>query len=420
MTDTTKTLIHDLARRARVAQPILARAEDEAVSKAVRTLATLLRAGAQNLIAINAKDVNAARKEGISEALIDRLTLTQERIEAMADGAEIVANLPDPIGRVLWENVRPNGLVIQRVSVPIGVLGMIYESRPNVSVDAAALALKSRNALILRGGGEALTTCLALHDLIKQAMEGANLPTDAIAMVPIRDRGAVDAMLEAAGMIDLLIPRGGRGLIERVVTLARMPVLSHLDGVCHVYIDASADPEMAKAIVLNAKMQRTGVCNAAEALLLDRALGRGSAHAILETLHAAGCVLVGDEEARALHEAVGPATPQDWGKEYLCAKMAVAVVDGVGGAIAHIARYGSSHTEAIVAQDKGAAQRFLTEVDAGSVLHNASTRFADGFEYGLGAEIGIATGKLHARGPVGAEQLTTYKYIVHGTGQIRT
>lgn len=420
MTQDARTLVTDLARGAKDALHALAAAPVEAVNAALRDLAGRLRAKTDALIAVNAGDVAVARGRGQTDALVDRLTLTPDRIEAMAQGAEVVADLPDPVGRVLWSESRPNGLAIQRVSVPIGVLGMIYESRPNVTIDAAALALKSRNAIVLRGGAEALATSLALHKLVQQSLQQNDLPEAAVAMIPVPDRDAVGALLAAGDLVDVMIPRGGRGLIERVQAEARMPVFSHLDGVCHVYIDASADPAMAREISVNAKMQRTGVCNAAETLLLDRALDEGAAKSVLRALHDAGCAMMGDTVAQKLDSTIGPATEDDWSTEYLEPKISVAVVDGVEAAVAHINRYGSRHTDAIVAQDAAAAQRFLNGVDSGSVLHNASTRFADGFEYGLGAEIGIATGKLHARGPVGAEQLTTYKYVVRGTGQVRS
>jgi glutamate-5-semialdehyde dehydrogenase len=419
MTDDPQTLVRDLAARAKAASRVLATAPVEAVNAALRNLAARLRADAPDILAVNAHDVAAARARGQTEALIDRMTLTPARVEAMAQGAEVVADLPDPVGQILWETTRPNGLSIQRVSVPIGVLGMVYESRPNVTIDAAALALKSRNAIVLRGGAEALRTSLALHARAQDAVQRAGLPAEAVAMIPVPARDAVGALLAAGDLVDLMIPRGGRGLIERVQREAAMPVLAHLDGVCHVYIDASADPDMARRIAVNAKMQRTGVCNAAETLLLDAALDPDTARGILAALREAGCEVVGDAATRALDPAVSPATDDDWATEYLAPKISVALVDGVDGAAAHIARYGSGHTEAIVAQDARAAEAFLAQVDAGSVLHNASTRFADGFEYGLGAEIGIATGRLHARGPVGAQGLTTYKYIVRGAGQIR-
>ena len=418
MTDPT-ALVRELAAQAKAAARTLAIAPVQQVNAALHDLAARLRADAAGIQAVNARDVDAARARGQTDALIDRMTLTPARVEAMAQGAEVVAALPDPVGRVLSEDTRPNGLLIQRVSVPIGVLGMVYESRPNVTIDAAALALKSRNAIVLRGGAEALATSLALHARAQDALSAAGLPADAVAMIPVPDRDAVGALLAAGDLVDLMIPRGGRGLIERVQREAAMPVLAHLDGVCHVYIDASAEPDMARRIAVNAKMQRTGVCNAAETLLLDAALDPNTARSILAALREAGCEIVGDAAARALDPAVGPATDTDWATEYLAPKISVAVVDGVDGAATHIARHGSGHTEAIVAQDEHAAQHFLAAVDAGSVLHNASTRFADGFEYGLGAEIGIATGRLHARGPVGAQGLTTYKYVVRGAGQIR-
>jgi len=355
----------------------------------------------------------------LSEALLDRLKLTPERIESMSAGLETVIDLPDPVGRVLWESKRPNGLHIKRLSCPIGVLGMIYESRPNVTVDAAALCLKSHNAVILRGGSESLNSSLALHDLIQSSLRAHNLPEGAVSMIPVSDRSVVGEMLSADQYIDVMIPRGGRGLIERVMSEAAMPVFGHLEGLCHIYIHQTARKEIAVDVTLNAKMRRTGICGAAETLLLDHKLDPDIARAVVKALLDKGCEVVGDKMAQGLDERIGAARSEDWHTEYLAPKISVAVVDGVEEAVNHINAQGSHHTDSILAEDAQAASYFLNRVDSGIVMHNASTQFADGGEFGMGAEIGIATGKFHARGPVGLEQLTTYKYLVHGSGQTR-
>jgi glutamate-5-semialdehyde dehydrogenase len=339
-------------------------------------------------------------------------------VAAMASGLDEIAAFPDPIGTTLARWTRPNGLDIARVRVPLGVIGIIYESRPNVTADAGALCLKAGNAAILRGGSESLASSMAIHRCLVRGLVAAGLPEAAIQLVPTRDRAAVGAMLRLADCIDVIVPRGGRGLIERVQAESRVPVLAHLDGLCHTYVDAAADPAKARAIVVNAKMRRTGVCGATETLLVDRAAA-GLLPALLADLFAAGCEIRGDAATRALDPRVVPANDADWDTEYLDAILAVRLVDGIDGALAHIGRHGSRHTESIVTEDAATAERFLAEVDAAIVLHNASTQFADGGEFGMGAEIGIATGKLHARGPVGAEQLTSYKYVVRGTGQVR-
>ncbi|MDA0662178.1 MAG: glutamate-5-semialdehyde dehydrogenase, partial [Proteobacteria bacterium] len=339
--------------------------------------------------------------------------------EGMAAGLEDVARFPDPVGRVLDERVRPNGLRISRVSVPIGVIGIIYESRPNVTADAGGLCIKSGNAAILRGGSDSLHSSGLIGDCLRQGLQRAGLPEDCVQLVQTRDRSAVGAMLRMHEFIDIIVPRGGRSLIERVMAETRIPVIAHLEGICHVYVDAAAQPQMARDIVLNAKMRRTGICGAAETLLIDRSRAAALLPAIVDDLAGAGCEVLGDEAARLADPRIAPASEADWTTEYLDAIISVKVVDGVRDAIAHINRYGSNHTDMIVTDDDRAAEQFLAGVDSAIVMHNASTQFADGGEFGMGAEIGISTGKLHARGPVGAEQLTTFKYIVRGDGQIR-
>lgn len=414
-----KQIVKELGRDAKAAAGILTQTSEEQINTALKAIAAKLRANAPSILEANKKDVAAAVQNGLSEALIDRLTLNEARVEAMAAGVDVVLALPDPAGRVLWETTRPNGLKIERIAVPIGVLGMIYESRPNVTVDASVLCLKSHNAVVLRGGSESLYSSLALHRLIQDALKEAGLPVAAVSMIPVADREAVGAMLAASDYIDVMIPRGGRGLIERVMNEARMPVFGHLEGLCHIYIHPTAKPEIAREVTLNAKMRRTGVCGSMETLLLDKKLDEKIAKDVLNTLIEAGCDLVGDKAARALDARIGAATDADWTTEYLAAKLTVGVVDGVESAVSHINGYGSHHTDSILTEDKAVADYFLKNVDSGIVLHNASTQFADGGEFGMGAEIGIATGKMHARGPVGVEQLCTYKYIVHGNGQTR-
>jgi glutamate-5-semialdehyde dehydrogenase len=352
--------------------------------------------------------------------MLDRLALDARRVEAMAAGIEQVAALPDPIGKVLARWTRPNGLTIERVSVPLGVIGIVYESRPNVTADAGALCLKSGNAAILRGGSESLRSSSVIHACLVQGLRAAGLPEAAIQLVPTSDRAAVGQMLSAmTEYLDVLVPRGGKSLVARVQREARIPVIGHLEGNCHVYVDRDADLSMARKVTLNAKMRRTGVCGAAETLLVDRAAPGDYLAALVQDLIGAGCEVRGDESVQALDARVKSATEADWSTEYLDAIIAVRVVDGVDAAIEHIGRYGSSHTEAIITERPETAQRFLTRVDSAIVLHNASTQFADGGEFGMGAEIGISTDRFHARGPVGVEQLTSYKYVVHGTGQVR-
>ena len=387
---------------------------------ALLAAAAAIRAHAADILAANGEDMMLAKLEGLSSALLDRLALDEARIEAMAQSMEEVAALPDPVGRELARWTRPNGLEIARLATPIGVIGIIYESRPNVTADAAALCLKSGNAVILRGGSESVRSSSAILEALREGLASAKFPTDAVQMVPTTDRAAVGMMLAGlGGAIDLIIPRGGKGLVGRVQSEARVPVLAHLEGICHVYIHEKADLEKARAIVLNAKMRRTGICGAAETLLIDRAVLKSHGLPVLEDLHAAGCEIRGDKEVCAVFPAAVPASEEDWRTEYLDAIISVKVVNGIEEAIRHIETYGSHHTEAIVTEDTAAAERFLWALDSAIVMWNASTQFADGGEFGMGAEIGIGTGKLHARGPVGVEQLTMFKYIVCGNGQTR-
>jgi glutamate-5-semialdehyde dehydrogenase len=408
----------ELGRKARQASPRLALASADAKVAALRAAAAAVRGRQNEILAANGEDVAAAGAAGIGAALIDRLALDPKRLEGVAKGLEDIAALPDPIGRVLDERVRPNGLKIERVSVPLGVIGIIYESRPNVTADAGGLALKSGNAAILRGGSESFYSSRALVAALQDGLRAAGLPEAAIQLVPTRDRDAVGHMLGMSGVIDIIVPRGGASLIERVQRESRIPVIAHLEGLCHTYIDGAADPQKARAIALNAKMRRVSICGATETLLVDRK-AKGMLPPILADLKQAGCELRGDAEIRAMDAAVTPASEADWRTEYLDAILAVRLVDGVGEAIAHIERYGSHHTDAIVTEDQAVAERFLREVDSAIVLVNASTQFADGGEFGMGAEIGISTQRLPPRGPVGAAELTTYKYLVRGNGQVR-
>ncbi len=409
----------EIGRRARAAAAVLALAPSEAKTEALTAGARAVRAHKAEILAANADDIAEAKRDGISTALIDRLALDEKRLEAVASGLEDIAALPDPIGRVLSHTTRPNGLDIERVSVPLGVIGIIYESRPNVTADAGGLALKSGNAAILRGGSESFHSSRTIVAALGDGLRAAGLPEAAIQLVPTRDRDAVGIMLTMSEAIDVIVPRGGKSLIERVQRESRIPVIAHLEGLCHTYVDAAADPAKARAIVLNAKMRRVSICGATETLLVDRKIAAAQLPAILGDLRAAGCELRGDPEVIALDSAAIPATEADWYAEYLDAILSVRVVDGVDGAIAHIARYGSHHTDAIVTEDVATAERFLREVDSAIVLVNASTQFADGGEFGMGAEIGISTQRLPPRGPVGAAELTTYKYLVRGTGQVR-
>jgi glutamate-5-semialdehyde dehydrogenase len=413
-------LMQDMGRRARAAARALAPAEPAKKTAALHAAARAIREQASAILQANEEDIAGARAGGAAAAFLDRLSLDAARVAAIADSVEIVAALPDPVGQVMAAWDRPNGLRIERVRTPIGVIAVIYESRPNVTADAGALCVKAGNAAILRGGSESFHSSRAIHAAMVRGLESEGLPADAIQLVPTRDRAAVGELLSGlGGTVDVVVPRGGKALVARVEKEARVPVFAHLEGVCHVYVHAPADLDMARTIVLNAKMRRTGVCGAAETLLVDRALAGTHLKPLVAALIEAGCEIRGDEAARAADRRVVPASEQDWSTEYLDAILSVKVVDGLDAAIAHIERYGSHHTDSIVTGDKGAAETFMREVDSAIVLHNASTQFADGGEFGFGAEIGIATGRLHARGPVGAEQLTSFKYRVLGTGQTR-
>ncbi|HWX25891.1 MAG TPA: glutamate-5-semialdehyde dehydrogenase [Steroidobacteraceae bacterium] len=413
-------LMRDIGRAARAAALQLALVPTEQKNRALRAAAAELRAQRLKILAANDNDMRQAALREMAGALLDRLRLDEKRVEAMAQGLEDIERLADPVGRVLKEWSRPNGLAIQRVCVPLGVVGIIYESRPNVTADAGALCLKSGNAVILRGGSESVQSSAAIHACLEAGLEAAGLPRTCIQLLPTTDRAAVGHMLaDMADSIDVIVPRGGKRLIARVRREARVPVIGHLEGVCHVYVDRGANLEMAKSIVLNAKMRRTGICGSAETLLVDRACAATHLEPLIRTLLDAGCEVRGDEWSARVDARVKPATEQDWYSEYLDAIIAARVVEDVDAAIAHIRQYGSQHTECIVTDDAAAAERFLARVDSAIVLHNASTQFADGGEFGMGAEIGISTDKFHARGPVGVEQLTSYKYVVRGRGQIR-
>ena len=415
--DNTHEMIAEMGARARRAAGMLAGLPTAAKAAGLRAAAAAVRERAPAILDANASDMAAGEARGLSGALLDRLRLDGGRIEGIAAGIEAVAGLDDPVGQVIDHRERPNGLQLTRVRVPIGVIGIIYESRPNVTADAAALCVMAGNAVILRGGSEAIHSNRAIHAALIAGLVQAKLPAEAVQLVPTTDRAAVGAMLTADGLIDLIVPRGGKSLVARVQAEARVPVLAHLDGINHVYVDGSADPAMAERVVLDAKMRRTGICGAMETLLIDRDFA-GPAE-LVTALQQAGCEVRGDPVEAAFGEIVVPVSAEDWDTEYLDAIASVALVDGVEGAMAHIARHGSHHTDAIVAEDAGVAERFLNGVDSAIVLWNASTQFADGGEFGLGAEIGIATGRLHARGPVALEGLTTYKWIGRGTGQVR-
>lgn len=412
-------LMTDLGQRARKAARILALTPSAAKDKALRAAAQAIRIDTKLILAANAKDMEAGEAKGLSKAMLDRLMLNPARVEAMAKGLEDIARLPDPVGRSLAEWTRPNGMSIARIAVPLGVIGIIYESRPNVTADAAALCLKSGNATILRGGSESFHSSQAILTALKGGFTACGLPADAVQMVPTTDRAAVGVMLRLSNYIDVIVPRGGKSLVERVVAESRIPLFQHLEGICHTYVDGSADLEMAKTIVLNAKMRRTGICGATETLLVDRACAGTHLAPLVAMLIDAGCEVRGDAVAQAADARVIPASDADWSTEYLDAIISVGVVDGVGAAVEHINTHGSHHTEAIVAEDSQVAETFLNGCDSAIVLWNASTQFADGGEFGMGAEIGISTGKMHARGPVGVEQLCTFKYVVKGNGQVR-
>jgi glutamate-5-semialdehyde dehydrogenase len=412
--------MRDIGREARKAAHILARTRAAQKNRALGAMAKAIRRARAAILAANAEDLAEAKSGGATAAFLDRLALNAERIEAAAAGLDVIRKLKDPVGTVLASWRRPNGMRIKRVRVPLGVVGVIYESRPNVTVDAGALCLKAGNAAILRSGSESFRSAGAIHAAMLEGLHEAELPDAAITLVPTRERAAVGMMLAGLdGALDVIVPRGGKDLVARVQSEARVPVFAHLEGVCHVYVDAKAKLAMAKSIVLNAKMRRPGVCGAAETLLVDRAGASKLLKPLIDMLLDAGCEVRGDTAVQAVDRRVKPASEADWSAEYLDAIIAAGVVDGVDAAIAHIERYGSHHTDAIVTEDKAAAARFLREVDSAIVLHNASTQFADGGEFGFGAEIGIATGRLHARGPVGIEQLTSFKYCIHGNGQTR-
>ena len=411
------SLVDGLALKGRAAQRKLAALSSAARADALMQSAAAIREDSAAILSANAQDVADGEARGLTGAMLDRLTLDPNRLESMASALEAVASLPDPVGDIIDSSTRPNGLEISRVRVPIGLIGIIYESRPNVTADAAALCLRSGNAALLRGGSEAAHSNRAIHAAFVRGLTASGLPPEIVQLMPTQDREAVGAMLRAAGLIDMIVPRGGKSLVERVQNDARVPVLAHLDGICHTYVHSAADPAMAREIVVNAKMRRTGICGAMETLLID---ARFTAAAdLVRALLDAGCEVRGDSRAQSLNTQVVPANDSDWGTEYLGAVVSVAIVDGLDAAMAHIARHSSNHTEAIITDDPGAAERFLAEVDSAIVMHNASTQFADGGEFGLGAEIGIATGRLHARGPVALEGLTTYKWQVRGSGQAR-
>ena len=412
-------LMLDIGRAARVAMASLATTSDEQRNAALQGGAAELRRRVDDVLQANAIDLAAAKDKGLGAAMLDRLQLDAERVAAIADGVAAVAELPDPVGRVLAEWERPNGLRIQRVSVPLGVIGIIFESRPNVTADASALCVKSGNAAILRGGSESFHSNRAIHECMRAGLESAGVSGNAIQIVPTTDRAAVGFMLSSmADLIDVVVPRGGRSLIQRVQDEARVPVIGHLEGICHVYVHTSADPRMACEVAVNAKMRRTGICGAAETILVDKA-AVGVLPELIDAMSNAGCEIRGDADVLAIDDRVSAAEDADWQTEYLDAVISVRVVDDLDAAIRHIADYGSGHTESIIASDQAAADEFLRRVDSAIVMHNASTQFADGGEFGMGAEIGIATGRIHARGPVGAEQLTSFKYVVRGSGQTR-
>ncbi|MEJ5085867.1 glutamate-5-semialdehyde dehydrogenase [Brucella pseudogrignonensis] len=413
-------IMAEVGRKARQAAAPLSIASPQQKNKALLAAADSILASKDTILEANKLDLANAAESGMAASFVDRLTLDDNRIQAIADGIRAIAELNDPVGEVIAEWDRPNGLHIERVRTPLGVIGVIYESRPNVTADAGALCLKAGNAVILRGGSDSAHSSAAIHTALVAGLEAAQLPADAIQIVPVTDRAAVGEMLKGLnGAIDVIVPRGGKSLVARVQSEARVPVFAHLEGICHLYIDKSADLDMARAIAVNAKMRRTGICGATETLLVDRAVAQTHLVPVLEDLAAKGCEIRGSDEVITLYAAATLATEEDWSTEYLDAIISVALVDGVSGAIEHINRYSSHHTEAVVAEDADVVARFFNEIDSAILLHNASTQFADGGEFGMGAEIGIATGKMHARGPVGAEQLTSFKYRVRGNGQVR-
>ena len=424
MLDQVKTdidaLMAGIGRNARAAARPLAIATAAEKNRALEAMAAEIFANREAILAANAIDLANARESGVAASFIDRLTLTAERIDGIAAAIRDIADLKDPVGDIIAEWERPNGLHIERVRTPLGVIGVIYESRPNVTADAGALCLKAGNAVILRGGSDSVNSSQAIHSCLAAGLKAAGLPEHAIQYVPVTDRAAVGAMLSGLnGSIDVIVPRGGKSLVARVQSEARVPVFAHLEGLCHIYVDTSADLEMAKKIVVNAKMRRTGICGAAETLLIDRAVAETHLAPLVEGLLAAGCEVRATEEIRTSIDNLVAASESDWSTEYLDAIISVSLVDGISGAIDHINRWSSAHTEAVIAEDPDVVERFFTEIDSAILLHNASTQFADGGEFGMGGEIGIATGKMHARGPVGVEQLTSFKYRVRGTGQVR-
>ncbi|TDH39356.1 glutamate-5-semialdehyde dehydrogenase [Pseudohoeflea suaedae] len=410
----------EIGRNARAAAKPLAIASTETKNAALLAMAEAIETNAAKILEANAKDMGRAEEADLSPALKDRLRLDADRIAGVANGIREVAALQDPVGDVIAAWDRPNGLQIERVRTPLGVIGVIYESRPNVTADAGALCLKAGNAVILRGGSDSIASTRAIHACLVEGLKSAGLPAEAIQVVPVTDRAAVGEMLKGlGGTVDVIVPRGGKSLVARVQSEARVPVFAHLEGLCHVYVDKSADPDMARRLIVNSKMRRTGICGAAETLLLDRALDMATKRALVADLIAAHCEVRGDEAVQALSPDVRPAEEADWSTEYLDAVISAREVDGIDGALAHIGRYSSNHTEAVIAEDATVVERFFNEIDSAILLHNASTQFADGGEFGMGAEIGIATGKMHARGPVGVEQLTSFKYRVRGSGQTR-
>ena len=418
--DDVNAIMLEIGRRAKAAARPLSIAGAERKRAALVAIADAVIARSGEILAANAIDLENARETGVAKALIDRLTLTDGRIRDMTDGIRAIAGFKDPVGEVIAEWDRPNGLHIERVRTPLGVIGVIYESRPNVTADAGALCLKAGNAVILRGGSDSFHSSRAIHACLAEGLKAAGLPEDAIQMVPVADRAAVGAMLSGLeGAIDVIVPRGGKSLVARVQTEARVPVFAHLEGLCHIYVDASADLDMAQRIVVNAKMRRTGICGAAETLLIDRNAAGKLAKPLLQALVAAGCEVRVTDDLKDLAPGLKSARDEDWATEYLDAIISAKLVDGIAGAIEHINTWSSAHTEAVIAEDPAVVERFFSEIDSAILLHNASTQFADGGEFGMGGEIGIATGKMHARGPVGVEQLTSFKYRVRGTGQVR-
>ena len=419
-TETLRDTMLDMGRSARLASAELAKAGVPGRTAAINAMADAISAAEADILKANEIDLTGGREKGLSDAMMDRLALTPERVADIANALRAVAELPDPVGSEIARWTVPSGLDIARVRTPLGVIGIIYEARPNVTADAAALCVRSGNAAILRAGSESLQSSIAISDALRAGLQSVGLPEDAVQLVQTKDRDAVGHMLTGLdGNIDVIVPRGGKGLVARVQDEARVPVIGHLEGLCHTYIDGAADPQMAIDIVVNAKMRRTGICGSTETLLIDRAVADTLLPLIASALTDAGCAIKGDDAARALVANIEPATEEDWRTEYLAPMISARVVDGVDGAIEHITTYGTSHTECIITEDDAVAEKFLADIDAGLVIHNASTQFADGGQFGMGAEIGIATGRIHARGPVGAEQLTIFKYVVRGTGQTR-